>query len=147
MKIEIATKQARRLLATNLQSPIEAGAQGIAAAVQNVLAPYPAAPPRIAGRGYYIRGKGQFTARGRLVKASETLNRRWAIRKVAWGARLRNTASYAVWAHGAKRQNRYHGKRGWVREDQAIAGVTSSGEAKQIMAAAISAAFKEAGKR
>jgi hypothetical protein len=143
VNIEIIAKEARRLLATNLQPPIEAGAQGIAAAVQNVLAPYPAAPPRIAGRGYYIRGKGQFTAGGRLVKASETLNRKWSIRKVPWGSRLRNTASYAVWVHGKTKQNRYHGKRGWVREDQAAEQVTASGEAKQIMAAAIAAAFKE----
>lgn len=146
MNVEIDAAKALRLLATDLKPAIEAGARGIAAAVQNVLAPYPAARPRVAGRGYYVRGKGQFTSGGKLVKASETLNRKWSIRGVALGARLRNTASYAAFVHGRKKQNRYHAKHGWVREDTAVEKVQKSGEARDIMTAAIAAAFKESGK-
>lgn len=142
--IDIDADEALRLLSTKLQPAIEAGALGIAAAIQDRLAPYPRARPRIAGKGYYIRGRGSFSPRGKLQKASETLNRKWSIKRVAWGARLRNTASYAVYVHGAKKQNRYHGKHGWVREDEAI--TQSRGDATAIMSAAISAAFKEAGK-
>lgn len=143
MNIDIDAAKALKLLAVELKPAIEAGTLGIAAAVQDRLAPYPAARPRVAGKGYYVRGKGAFTAGGKLVKSSETLNRKWSIKGVALGARLRNTASYAAYVHGKKRQNRYHGKHGWVREDTAIEQVVGSGEAKAIMGAAIAAAFKE----
>jgi hypothetical protein len=131
-----------KLLATNLQPAIEAGAQGIAAAVQNVLAPYPKAAPRRAGKSYYVRGKGLFSANGTLLKSSEMLNRRWSIRKVQLGARLRNTASYAAEVHGRRKQRKLHARRGWMREDEAIKKVVSSGEAEAIMDKAIDAAFK-----
>lgn len=144
MSVDVELHNTLAILATDLQKPMEAAAMGIAAAIQDRLAPYPRARPRIAGKGYYIRGRGSFSPRGKLQKASETLNRKWSIKRVAWGARLRNTASYAVYVHGAKKQNHYHGKHGWVREDEAIA--QSRGDATAIMSAAISAAFKEAGK-
>lgn len=144
MSIEVNATNAKRLLATDLARPIQIGTMGVAAAVQNVLAPYPRPRPRIAGKGYYIRGKGLFTAAGKLVKSSETLNRKWSIRKVEMGARLRNTASYAQDVHGKRKQRRYHGKQGWVREDTAIRDVQKSGQVEEIMNAAINAAFREA---
>lgn len=144
MNIEVDAKLTLAVLAINLQPAIEAGAQGIAAAVQNVLAPYPAPRPRVRGRSYYIRGKGLFSPSGELLQRSETLNRKWSIKQVAFGARLRNTASYAQDVHGKKgKQNRYHGKQGWVREDEAVDRVVKSGEANEIMTAAIQAAFGE----
>lgn len=144
MTIEVRVAAAKKLLGTDIKPAIEAGARGVAAAIQKVLEPYPAARPRIAGKPYYIRGKGSFSAKGKLIKASEKLNQKWSIRKVAWGGRLRNRASYAVYVHGRKgKQNRYHGKHGWVRQDEAVRKVKASGQIPEIMKAAIGAALKE----
>lgn len=129
-------------LGRNLRPAIEAGAQGIAAEIQNVLAPYPPAPPRRAGRPYYVRGKGMFTATGVQISQSEMLNRRWSIRPVPLGARLQNTASYASYVHGVKDQMRLHGQRGWVREDRAVEQVERSGEMQRVMEIAIAAALE-----
>lgn len=141
--IEYNDKAARKLLGTKLQPAIESGTAGIAAAIQNVLAPYPAAAPRRAGRSYYVRGRGLFSSGGKLQRSSQTLNRRWKIKRISFGARLNNNASYAQFVHGRKKQNRHHARRGWVREDQAIEQVRNSGEMAEIMHAALSAAFKE----
>lgn len=143
MSVEVKAAKAKKLLATKLKPAIEAGAMGIAAAIQNVVAPYPKAAPRQAGKSYYVRGKGLFSSGGKLQRSSETLNRRWKIKKISFGARLNNNASYAQYVHGRKKQNRYHGKRGWIREDQAIQQVKASGEMAEIMHAAINATFKE----
>jgi hypothetical protein len=142
-RIEIAGfSQAAATLASDLRPGIEAGALGIAAAIQDTLAPYPPAPPRIAGLSYYVRGQGSFTARGTLIRSSEMLNRRWGIKSIPLGARLRNTASYAGWVHGRQTQTRDHEITGWAREDTAISEVLSSGEAERIMGAAIATAIK-----
>jgi hypothetical protein len=143
-RIEIDSARAAALLSTQLRPAIEAAAMGVAAAIQDVLAPYPPAPPRKPRRGYYVRGKGAFTSKGKLIKSSEMMNRRWALRTVPLGARLRNTASYAGWVH-SKKQTKRHAKTGWARVDTAVNQVVRSGDAHKIVMAAIAAALK--GKR
>jgi hypothetical protein len=91
-----------------------------------------------------VRGRGSFTSKGKLVKASELMNRRWLLRTVPLGARLSNTASYAGKVHG-RRQKKGHAKTGWVRVDHAITQVVRSGDATKIVMRAIAAALR--GKR
>lgn len=152
--ISIDDADAMRLLAVKLEGPIEAGAFGIAAAVQDVLAPYPRHTPRPQPfvsprqrRGFFAKlrsGEIQVPYRRGSSPSSETLNRKWDIRRVQLGARLRNLARYSGLVHGRKRQTKYHARTGWVREDIAVQKVMQSGEAKRIMADAIGAALKEA---
>ena len=144
-RVTIDSAKVAALLATQLRPAIEAAATGVAAAIQDVLAPYPPAPPRRPRRGYYVRGRGSFTAKGKLIKASELMNRRWALRTVPLGARLSNTASYAGWVHGTRKQTKRHAKTGWVRADHAVAQVVRGGDAHKIVMAAIAAALR--GKR
>lgn len=138
-RIEIDSAAVAALLAVDLRRAIETAALGIAAEIQDTVAPYPPAPPRRAGQGYYVRGRGSFTARGELVKPSELLNRRWSIKAVPLGARLRNTASYAGKVHGRK-QAKIHKKHGWVTVETGIERVRSSGEARRLMMRALAQA-------
>jgi hypothetical protein len=140
-RVDIDSAAAAALLATDLRPAIEAAALGVAASIQDVLAPYPPPPPRRPNGGYYIRGRGSFTAKGRLVKASELMNRRWSVRSIGLGARLVNTASYAGWVHG-RDQKKLHAKTGWVRTDTAITQVVSSGDARRIVMKAIAKALE-----
>jgi hypothetical protein len=80
-----------------------------------------------------------------LIKASELMNRRWSLRTVPLGARLVNTASYAGWVHGKRKQTKRHAKTGWVRVDTAVQQVLKSGDGTKIVMRAIAAALK--GKR
>ena len=129
------------LLSQSLKPAIEAGALAVAAAIQDDLAPYPPAPPRRAKGGYYVRGRGQFSAAGKLLKSSEMLNRKWSIKAIPFGARLRNTASYAGWMHSRTKQTKAMAKIGWVREDEAINRVVRGGEARRLMLKAIATAL------
>jgi hypothetical protein len=140
-RIDIDSAKVAALLATQMRPAIEAAAMGVAAAIEDVLAPYPPAPPRKPRGGYYIRGRGSFSAKGRLVKSSELMNRRWSLRTVPLGARLSNTASYAGWVHGTRKQTKRHAKTGWVRADTAVQQVVKSGDATRIVMQAIAAAL------
>jgi len=143
-RVSIDTKRAAALLGTQLRPAIEAGALGIAAAIQDEVAPYPPAPPRRPKRGYYIRGKGSFSAKGKLLRSSELLNRRWDMRTIPMGARLRNLASYAGDVHG-RSQTKRHAQTGWVTVVTGIETVVNGGQAAAIMMDAISRAL--AGKK
>ena len=140
-RVDIDSAAVAKMLATDLRPAIEAAAMGVAAAIQDVLAPYPPPRPRRPKGGYYVRGRGSFTSKGKLLKASEMLNRRWSLRTMPLGARLRNTASYAGWVHSRK-QTKRHAQTGWVRVDAATNQIVSSGEARRITMRAIAAALK-----
>ena len=144
MRITVDAKRAAALLSTKLRPAIEAAALGVAAAIQDEVAPYPPARPRRAKKGYYIRGKGSFSAKGKLLKSSELLNRRWDLRTVPMGARLRNTASYAGDVHG-RSQTKLHASTGWVTVVDGISAVMGSGRAEAIVNDALRAAL--AGKK
>lgn len=136
----------RRLLGTRLRPAIEAGAQGIAAEALGRTAPYPPEVPRRPGKSYYVRGKGYFTADGKLIAHSETLNRKWAIRPVTLGAALENRASYAGRVKGRKgQQMRRHERTGWTRTIEDVQGVFDDGTAEEIMRDAILAATRRGG--
>lgn len=116
-------------LAADLEPAISAGAMGIASALQNEIAPYPPPP---AG-STYRRGQD---------KRSEQLNQRWGIRPMPAGAILENRASYSRWVHGSPKENpgqtKQHQKTGWTDEDEAKKQVVESGQARDIMIAALS---------
>jgi hypothetical protein len=130
------SERVAKLFAANLGEPVQRGAMAIAAAIQHEVAPYPPPPPRRPGKGYYVRGRGMLSSKGKLLSSSEMLGRKWSINAIAWGARLTNTASYAGWVHG-KRQARIHKKTGWVTQRAGIDKVLKSGNAKALMLKAI----------
>lgn len=100
-----------RQLAQDLAPAVQAGAMGIAAALQDVIAPYPSPP----SGSVYRRGSDP---------RSEQMNQRWRIRPIPSGAVLENTASYSRWVHGSPKENpgqtKVHKQTGWVNEDEAI---------------------------
>lgn len=130
-------------LVAPLRPAIEAGALGIAAEAQDRAAPYPPARPRRPGRPYYVRGTGGFTAGGIQISTSETMNRRWNIRPVAFGAVLENRASYASEVIGDRgEQRRIHGRHGWRRAPEEARAVATDGTGERIMTAAIMAVLE-----
>jgi len=83
--------------------------------------------PKQPGR-WYERGRGSMYARRdgtvRVVKASEMLNRRWAIAHTfapeAAEVRIGNDASYVRYVHDEEKQARFHTERGWRTAQAAI---------------------------
>lgn len=142
IEIDIDVSKALAVLATDLRPAIETGARAVAGLVRERLGKYPPPRPRLPGRAYYIRGKGSYSAKGKLLKPSEKLNTKWTIKPVPYGARIRNSARYAGFVHGAKKQARYHGKHGWKREDRVLAEIKQNGEDTALMNQAIAAAIK-----
>jgi hypothetical protein len=115
-----------RKVRTRISAVVQAGAQNIKAYISkyppatmaNAQQPYP-------GR-WYQRG---FGPRWSLVgggvsgrKTSETLNRRWSVKKTqaGFGAIIGNNASYAKYVHSDEDQARFHSLRGWITDKQAI---------------------------
>lgn len=132
----------RALTAAPVRQAIESGALGIAAEGQDRTAPYPREPRRRPNAPYYVRGTGLFTPGGILIRRSETMNRRWNIRSVAFGAILENRASYSGRVKGGRGQQASHHRRtGWTRTIDDVAGVVRDGTAASIMGAALRAAL------
>lgn len=114
MRLETAgIEQLAKHLAADLEPAIQAGAMGIAAALQDIIAPYPPPP---ASSTYQRTGQ---TGQG------------WRIRAIPLGAVLENRVSHSIWVHGSPGQTKVHKKTGWVDEDMAIKQV--GGQAAQIM--------------
>jgi hypothetical protein len=129
MRLEAQNIEAlARHLAADLEPAISAGAMGIAAVLQDVLAPYPPPP------------SGSMYQRGR-DKRSEQLNQRWRVRPAPAGAVLENAASYSRWVHGSPKerpgQTKVHQGTGWTNEDDARKQVVESGQANEIMERAL----------
>jgi hypothetical protein len=154
MSVEIqGLDRVKRLLNTNFQAALQPASLGIAQAIQNEIAPYPAATgANQPGPGaYYVRGRGGFyqsrrTGQSRLVQASETLGRRWKVRRAGNGnATLSNDASYAQFVHGqadGSRQARALRRIGWNNTKDGIERVMRGGIANRIMAQALASAFR-----
>ena len=69
---------------------------------------------------FYIRGRGTQTASGNRGN-SERLSSRWRRKSDSKRAVIRNTASYAVYVIGSKRDQAKHmKKRGWVGVDDIL---------------------------
>ena len=112
-----------RQLAQDLEPAIQAGAMGIGAALQDVIAPYPPPP---ATSVYRRTGQDQ---------------QGWRIRQVPMGAVLENRVAHSIYLHGSLRerpgQTRVHERAGWTNEDTAIKRVVEGGQANDIMERAL----------
>jgi hypothetical protein len=139
-RVTVEAEGLARRMAVRLGPAIESAAMAIAAVIQDETAPYPRARPRRAGKGYYVRGRGSFSASGKLIRSSEMLNRRWDIRSISLGAELRNTASYSGDVHG-RTQTRLHAQTGWIKAADAIERIKRRGEITQIVMQAIQRAM------
>jgi hypothetical protein len=119
---------------------------GVAAALQNELAPYPPAPAasgkRWYERGYgtkYRRKDGSITGR----KTSQMLGRSWSIASPsAIKAVLMNRASYSALVHASEDQTRRHASTGWQTEETAAANLERSGVVVEIAEQAIANVLK-----
>lgn len=119
----------------------------IAQAIQNELAPYPPATAANNPRpgSYYVRGQGQYyqskrTGATRLVRHSETLGRRWVVRRDGLGgAVLMNDASYAQYVHGTvnRNQSRVMARIGWQNTRDAVKRVFANGTVDRIVQSAV----------
>jgi len=146
----VGLQQVQRALGVDFKPAIRAGLQGIAAEVQGTIAPYPPASeansPGNANGRWYERGYGpkwltKAGVHGR--KTSQMLGRRWAIKPHGgMGWTVGNTATYSPFVHSAEKQARFHAKRRWVTDAQAVEVVVKSGKAKRILVQAIVARIK-----
>lgn len=104
-----------RALAADLEPAISAGAMGIGAALQDVIAPYPPPP---AASTYQRTGQDQ---------------QGWRIRQIPMGAVLENRVAHAVYLHGTPGRTKVHRQSGWIDEETAKQKVVGSGQAARIM--------------
>ena len=133
------------ILSADLQPAFKAITMGIAAEVQNVLAPYPPAPA--AGNPWYERGFGTKYRRkdGRITgrRTSEMMERKWSIiSRSAMKAVLMNKASYSGWVHDSDDQTSRHAATGWQTDQTAADIIERSGIAQRIAEEAIAKVLK-----
>lgn len=100
---------------------------GIAAAIiylKGKIAIYPPAtdanaPGRVDSKGHkmgwYIRGRGGYSASGKKTSSSETLGRKWttATMNDGYAGVVGNNVSYAKYVHDSNYQAAFHAARGW----------------------------------
>lgn len=147
----------QRKLGADFRPAMRGATRAIAAEVQGVIAPYPkeseankarafgsafSISTRKAANRWYERGYGPRWARkdGGVggTKSSETLGRRWGIKRSGRiGAVLGNIASYAPFVHSDEKQAKFHGRRGWVTDKDAIKKVEQAGTIKRIVSDAV----------
>jgi hypothetical protein len=107
-----------RKLSANIEAGLQPALLAIAAALQNVIAPYPPAPSYIGRLSWYERGYGpRWLHRDGGIggrKTSQFLNRSWYSEPRADATVvLGNRATYAPWVHGT-RQTKVNQEYGWV---------------------------------
>lgn len=132
----------QRRLTQDLDRPMRGASKAVAAALQNIIAPYPrstaANRPQGPGSRWYERGYGTRWMRvdgsihGR--KTSETLGRRWGIAsRGKSGAVLGNIASYAPFVHDDEKQAEALKKIGWVTDKMAVRALEAKGTIDRIV--------------
>jgi hypothetical protein len=121
-----------RQLGADVAPALSAASMGIAAEVQDRIAPYPAPPTN----SRYLRGYGMRGGK----KTSETLGRRWSIQAGYAAVVLRNVASYARYVHDSKLQARIHQNR-WTTDVEATQQVERDGTVERIVGAALRKLF------
>ncbi len=146
----------QRRLGADFKPAMRGATRAIALEIQGEIAPYPpsteANRPRssLATRRalpWYERGYGtrwhrrDGTVGGR--KTSETLGRRWGIKRSGGtGAVLGNIASYSPYVHSHDKRAKFHKRRGWVSDEEAIKDVERAGTIERIVRDAIMHALK-----
>ena len=125
---EIDLDELARRLSRSLTPQLSAASQAIGAEIVNVLAPYPAAPPRRPGaRRWYERGYGWRYAGGGGKATSEQMNRRWDVQPQTLGATVVNLASYSGRVQGAAQQEPLFKRIGWKTDGQAVTEIDRKG--------------------
>ena len=141
----------QRKLGADFRPAMRGATRAIAAELQGEIAPYPptteANRPRsdIATRRalpWYERGYGtRYLLKGGGMggrKTSETLGRRWGIeRRGSIGSVLGNIASYSPYVHSEEKQAKFHGRWGWVTDEDAVKKVERDGTIKRIVSDAV----------
>jgi hypothetical protein len=134
----------QKRLGTSFKPAMRGATKAIALEIQGKIAPYPRST--IANspgqRRWYERGFGprwrrqDGTVGGR--KTSETLGRRWGVeREGSIGAVVGNIASYSPYVHDHDKRARFHKRRGWVSDREAVEKVERAGTIPRIVNDAI----------
>lgn len=138
---QIIAQQLRR----NLAPAISAGSVAIAKEAEGRIAAYPTQPKPKHPNRYYQRGYGMRYRRadGSLVgkKTSESLGKRWSVRRRGLGAVLANSASYGPYVHrfgpGKPKQTQQHAQTGWRTDESVAREVETDGTAEELLGLAI----------
>lgn len=160
MTIAIRVKglaEVKRMLGADYKPAMRAATQAIAKQIEGEVArpPGPVTLPiewaserqrrfvmarkRREGMGPYKRGSSA---------GSQDLLHSWAVsRSGDVVAKLGSRASYAIYVHGALRQQPFHRNTGWVTDEAALRKVVASGAAKRIVAQAVIGALRRRGVR
>ena len=152
-------KELSRALGADIQKAARIAGFAAAQQIKQAVAPYPgrteanqpkqwqssAGGRRVRNTWYertygprWVRKDGSI--RGR--KTSEMLGNSWAVKRHRLGGEVGNKASYSPAVHHYKEQAKFHGRRGWVTDKQAVARVQKSGIVDRIVKRAIDRALK-----
>lgn len=145
-----------KILSADVDAAVGVATFLTAAELQNRLAPYPpstsANQPKPAGGGaWYERGYGpRWTRKDGSVggrKSSETMNRRWGIRRAKTYTTLYNRASYSPFVHGHPRfgqpsQAKIHAQHGWRTDGDVMDEMLSDGTVTGFVSDALDKVLK-----
>ena len=144
-------KELERALRADMQKAARVAGTAVAGQIKQVLVQYPpkseANRPRTfqefsiashkRSNRWYERGFGPRWARkdGSVggSPSSESLDRSWAVKRKDWGGMVGSRASYSPAVHSHKEQAKFHGRRGWKTDKQAVADVQRSGIVDRIV--------------
>ena len=130
--VEWGALQAKLNRLANIGQTLKIPLNNGAAKIYTFMRTYPpqseANAPKAHGR-WYKRGTGTMYARkdgGITVRrTSQMLNRRWSMRRTFTNTLaevvIGNSASYVRFVHDARKQARFHGRRGWRTAQDAVA--------------------------
>lgn len=140
----------KRALDGNMQKVVQRASVPITREIHKIVSEYPgASEANRPNHRWYERGYGPRWSRkdgsigGR--KTSEMLNRSWGIQRKRWGMVLGSRASYSPVVHHHKEQAKFHKRRGWVTDKQAVDKMLRSGKMDRIVKAAVKRVLKGMG--
>lgn len=149
MEVEIkGVRELARKLNESIERTVQPALVAVGAVLQNIIAPYPAAPTPKRDNQWYERGYGtkyrrkDGTITGR--KTSQFLNRSWSVEpKGARQVIVANRATYAKWLHLEQTQTRQHQRTGWITDRTAVDRASASGDIIRIVDTALQQVLKE----
>jgi len=142
----VGLAELQKKLGADFKRPLRGATLAIAQAIQHELTPYPptteANRPGGPGSRWYERGYGpkRETMAGVITgrKTSEVLFKSWGIeRRGIIGQVLGSKASYSPYVHSEEKQAKFHGKRGWVTDEDAVKKVERDGTIERIVSQAV----------